>query len=218
MIIMMKQSTSQRILDYLRTHPPGSTADLAGALLLTKADIRYHLSHLFKQGAVTRVIKHLHPAAGRPCYYYTALLVGTELPYQHLARSLVACLLIDTDPIVQEQHVLQVASDMVTGFRNLSNPGSQQIQAVVQYLSSLGYKARWEARVPQPVIQLCHCPYLELAVAYPILCQLDLQLITLITNLPCIQFETIKDNPRQITHCSFHVLINEQTNKQSGQM
>ncbi|MBA4421413.1 MAG: hypothetical protein C0391_09725 [Anaerolinea sp.] len=204
---MVKLSTSQRILNYLRTHPPISSADLAGALLLTKADIRYHLSHLFRVGAVSRVIKHLHPAAGRPCYYYTSLQVGTELPYRNLARSLVACLLIDSDPVEQQQRVLRVANHMMAGFNNVSSAGSQQMQTVVQYLSSLGYKARWEARTPHPVIQLCHCPYLELAVEYPVLCQLDLQLIMGLSNLPCIQLETIKDNPRQIQYCSFQVLI-----------
>lgn len=81
--------------------------------------------------------------------------------------------------------------------------GTQRLGLAVQNLIKLGYQATWEARPDHPILMLRNCPYLDLALEQPGLCQMDEQLVEKLTGWKCEQTHRIRDNIHQIAACRF---------------
>lgn len=205
----MQDLTSDRIIEYLHTHPPSSTREMASALLLTKADIRYHLKHLQKVGLVTRSIRHHARGAGRPGYYYSSTSDDPLTGYRLIAR-LLSSILFDNKANILTEDVLDKIVDGISGnFHNDDLTGTQRISAAVQYLIGSGYQAAWEARPDHPIVLLRNCPYLDLALEQPKLCQADCLLIEKLTAWKCEQNQRIRDNIQQISACRFSLITSQ---------
>jgi predicted ArsR family transcriptional regulator len=203
----MNNSTADKILEFLHNHPPASTNEISSALLLTKADIRYHLKNMLKVGIVSRRIKHLDFGAGRPGYQYTISTAGPNSSYPLLAR--ICTKILFNEPTSRLKSQQDIATGLANSFHDDDSIGSQRLGIVVQYLSKLGYQAIWEARQDHPVIYFRNCPYLDIAVEQPDLCQMDLVLIEQLTGWKGEQTRRIRDDFSQISTCRFS-LINPQ--------
>jgi predicted ArsR family transcriptional regulator len=203
----MNNSTADKILEYLQDHPPSSSNEISSALLLTKADIRYHLRNMLRVGIVSRRIKHLDFGAGRPGYLYTTSRADPNSGYTLLAGICANVLLKEPANRLKSQH--DIAKGLADGFHDHTSIGSERLGMVVQYLTKLGYQSIWEARSDHPIIYFRNCPYLDLAVKQPELCQVDLVLIEKLTGWKCEQTRRIRDDLRQISTCRFS-LINPQ--------
>ena len=203
----MNSSTAEKILEYLQDQPPASSTEISCALLLTKADIRYHLKNMLKVGIVTRRIKHLDFGAGRPAYLYTTSRADPNSGYTLLAGICANILLNEPANGVKGQQ--DIASGLADGFHDQTSTGSQRLGKVVQYLTKLGHQSIWEARSDHPVIYFRNCPYLDLAVKQPELCKVDLVLVEQLTGWKCEQTRRIRDDFSQISTCRFS-LINQQ--------
>jgi predicted ArsR family transcriptional regulator len=203
----MNNSTADKILEYLQDHPPASSTEISRALLLTKADIRYHLKNMLKVGIVTRRLKHLDFGAGRPGYLYTSSRADPTSGYTLLAGICANVLLKEPANRLKSQQ--DIANGLVDGFYDHASTGSQRLGMVVQYLTKLGYQSIWEARSDHPVIYFRNCPYLDLAVKQPDLCKVDLVLVEKLTGWKCEQTRRIRDDFSQISTCRFS-LINPQ--------
>jgi predicted ArsR family transcriptional regulator len=203
----MDNSTADKILEFLRNHPPASTNEISSTLLLTKADIRYHLKNMLKVGIVSRRIKHLDFGAGRPGYLYTTSRPNPDSGYTLLAGICANVLLIEpANGLIGKQ---DIANGLANGFHDDTSTGAQRLGMVVQYLSKLGYQSIWEARSDHPVIYFRNCPYLDLAMKQPDLCLVDLVLVEQLTGWKCEQNRRIRDDFSQISSCKFS-LINPQ--------
>ena len=203
----MNNSTADKILEYLHDHPPVSSAEISSALLLTKADIRYHLRNMLNVGIVSRRIKHLDFGAGRPAYLYTTSAADPKSGYSLLAGICANVLLNEPANGLKGQQ--DIANGLAAGFHDDVSTGSQRLGIVVQYLTKLEYQAIWEARSDHPVIYFRNCPYLDLAVKHPDLCKVDLVLVEKLTGWKCEQTRRIRDDFSQISTCKFS-LINPQ--------
>jgi DeoR family transcriptional regulator, suf operon transcriptional repressor len=203
----MNNSTADKILEYLQDHPPSSSNEISSALLLTKADIRYHLKNMLKVGIVSRRTKRLEFGAGRPGYLYTTSRADPNSGYTLLAGICANVLLKEPANRLKSQH--DIANGLADGFHDHNSIGSERLGMVVQYLTELGYQSIWEARSDHPIIYFRNCPYLDLAVNQPELCQVDLVLIEKITGWKCEQTRRIRDDFSQISTCRFS-LINQQ--------
>jgi len=184
----MQELTSEKIYKYINRHPQVTAHELSKVLMLTKADIRYHLGRLIKLGVITRKENLFKQGAGRPGYYYIIAKEDLKSGYPLLAQ---VCLNLMTNErgttnLVQFS---QRASDEISqNFEDGQKTGAERISHSVQYLNKLGYQASWEARPAHPVVFLKKCPYHELAATQPILCMMDASLIEKITGwIPTLQ-------------------------------
>jgi|WetSurMetagenome_2_1015567.scaffolds.fasta_scaffold46153_2 predicted ArsR family transcriptional regulator len=200
----MNNSTADKILEYLQSHPPASSTEISNTLLLTKADIRYHLKNMLKVGIVSRRTKHLEFGAGRPGYLYSTSTVDLNSGYTLLAGICANVLLNEPVNGLKGQH--DIANGLADGFYDHKSTGSQRLGFVVQYLSKLDYQAVWEARLDHPIIYFRNCPYLDLAVKQPELCLVDLVLVEKLTGWKCKQTRRIRDDFSQISTCRFSLL------------
>jgi len=184
----MQELTSEKIFKYISGHSQVTANELSRVLLLTKADIRYHLGRLIKLGLITRKENLFKQGAGRPGYYYMIIKEDLKSGYPLLAR---VCLNIMTNArgttnLVQLSQ--RAADEFSRDYEDGQKSGAERISDAVQYLNRLGYQASWEARPANPVVFLKKCPYHELAATQPILCMMDTSLIEKITGwIPTLQ-------------------------------
>lgn len=205
--MQMQDLTSDRIIAFLNSHPPSNVSEIAGALLLTSADIRYHLKHLLSIGLVSRTIKQIKPGAGRPSNYYAPSTHGTESGYLLLANICARIFLDESDALAQS-NIDRIVNEICRNHPEEGNPGTQRLNNAVQNLIRMGYQAAWEARPDHPVMILRNCPYLELVLDQPGICEMDKLLIQKLTGWKTEAFHRIRDNARKIPDCRF-VLHNE---------
>ena len=205
----MQDLTSDRIIDYLNNHPPSSTAELSSALLLTKADIRYHLNHLQKIGLVTRTIRNKQSGAGRPGYYYAKTFDSPISGYQLIARVCTEILFNQKVDLQPGEALAKVVDGISGSIPDIPFVGTQRLGAAVQTLISLGYRSTWEARLEHPILLLRNCPYLDLALEQPGLCRMDHLLVEKLTGWKCELTQRIRDDIHQIPACRFSLIASE---------
>ena len=202
----MQDLTSDRIIDYLNNHPPCSTVELSSALLLTKADIRYHLKHLQKIGLVTRIIRNKQSGAGRPGYYYAKTIDSHLSGYRLIALVCTDILFNRNAELPSDEAIVEIV-DRISGYIPENDlTGTQRLGAAVQNLISMGYQSTWEARPDHPILLLRNCPYLELALEQPGLCRMDHLLVEKLTGWKCDLTQRIRDDIHQIPACRFSLM------------
>jgi len=202
----MQDLTSDRIIDYLNNHPPSSIIELSSALLLTKADIRYHLKHLQKIGLVTRTIRNKQSGAGRPGYYYAKAIDSHISGYRLIARVSTDILFNRKVENTSDEVIVKIVDRISENIPENDSTGTQRLGAAVQNLISMGYQATWEARPDHPILLLRNCPYLELALEQPGLCRMDHLLVEKLTGWKCELTQRIRDNIHQIPACRFTLM------------
>ncbi len=164
------QLTRERILAYLQGHPPSSTEEISRYLEMTSANIRYHLNILEETGYV-RVSGERSPGgAGRPILLYslTSLTMGNNV-----IPLLGGLLSMINETETPDQVLIEVVENLIQGKLEERKNRVQRFNQGVEFLNSMHYHASWEARPQGPQVELRHCPYQDLPLAYPILCQLD---------------------------------------------
>ena len=79
------KSTRQLLLEYLYTHRVATSTDLSYALQVTKANVRYHLSNLCKDGLVKVIGEHHQQGPGRPSQLFSLTQKALGNNYKYLA-------------------------------------------------------------------------------------------------------------------------------------
>jgi predicted ArsR family transcriptional regulator len=166
--------TQDAILDLLRRRKAATVAELAQALGLTRADIRYHLQALLGAGRVERLpLAGTKLGRGRPEHRYRL----PDLPLTQALVDLARALLCEqhTSMASAEEHrvfLTRLAGQFHPEPRE-PMPHSLRIPHLVQQLNQQGYEAAWEAHADGPHILLRRCPFGRLAVEFPVLCEMD---------------------------------------------
>lgn len=178
-------STRARVLELIISLGPVSSTELAGRLDLTTAGIRRHIAALEHEGLITEhePAGGLQPRRGRPARHYIATAAGRARltsTYSDLATAALGFLARTAGP----EAVADFASARV---RNLearyapvvSAAGSDlagRAEALAGALTADGYAATVRG-VGDVTLQLCqgHCPVLDVAQAFPQLCEAELQ-------------------------------------------
>ena len=188
------QITRRKILEYLINNPGTSAGELGRVLEMTPANIRYHLDLLLENDEVQ--ISGQRPAggAGRPIYLY-------NLSSKTLGDSIFPLLEVifetlpehpDSDEILEK-----IVSNLVKNhLPEDSNPITRYNKAI-GYLNKLNYHASWDARPDGPRVELRHCPYRDLALDNPLICQVDQKLLSRLFQIPLklAQKRTFGNNP-----------------------
>ncbi|MDX9991324.1 MAG: ArsR family transcriptional regulator [Anaerolineales bacterium] len=200
----VKTNSRQKILNYLCKQNAATPIELAKALRVTPANIRYHLARLVSDGLVEVSGLRTEAARGRPhkIYGLSRLALGDNLPA--LASALLAEF-VDGLPEMAQAPVLGRLAEQISPTRPLQLPAhiTRRLSAVVEILNQMRYQARWEAHADGPRLTLVQCPYATVIAAHPALCLLDKALLELHLSQPVEQLTKLERNERGQPVCLF---------------
>ena len=188
------QNTRTRILDYLDTHPGSSAADIGRFLDMTPANIRYHLAILEKEERVQLSGKRPAGGSGRPILLYNLTSQSLGDNTQPLVGAILDALAEGDDyQLILERIISHLLEDFDIESRNQITSFNQ----AVAFLNDHHYRASWKATPEGPQIELRHCPYQDIAITHPQLCQIDTQFIRSVfdQDLELIQKKEFGTNP-----------------------
>jgi predicted ArsR family transcriptional regulator len=197
------KSTRQRMIDYLQRRQLASAVDISHALHLTAADIRHHLTILSDEGVVNIVSERSSSGRGRP----TALYQLAKQAQANNLNGLTSALLLETQASVPdiEQHAFnkRLAQRLAgSSYSPVRNPTQRFLQAV-QHLNQMNYQARWEAHSDTPQVIITHCPYASVLSEHPEVCQIDVELLSVLLASPVKQIACHQLNPQGVPQCIF---------------
>jgi predicted ArsR family transcriptional regulator len=209
--VMAGPKTRESILNYFTAHPAVTTQELASALSLSSADIRYHLSSLLR----LRIIEPAphpseassHPSRrGRPSRVLRLAPAQVPNNYQFLAAALLVILQDSAGefPIPVEA---ALAKQLAAGHEVVKNM-PRRMAGAIAFLNLQQYDASWEARNHGPRIIFHNCPYAAIWQQFPTLCAMDRQLLTHLLGRPVQQFETIQGDRGLHPVCIFQAMNN----------
>ncbi len=188
------QVTRNKILDYLGTHPGSSAAEIGRFLEMTPANIRYHLDILEEGGLVQVSGQRPAAGAGRPILLY-------NLTSQTLGDNITPLMGAILDALAEGDEYLiileRITSHILEDFQVESRNRISSFNHAVAFLNKHHYRASWKATPDGPQIELRHCPYQELALTHPQLCQIDEHFVSSIfdTELLLTQKRDFGKNP-----------------------
>jgi len=188
--VMPKLTARQRVLAYLRSHPPASAAEIAQALGVGPAAARHHLRLLQADGrARVEETRSAPGQAGPPERLYTLGQVLPDAAYASLAQAALtgwfSCLLPEQIPAAAQslaQKLLPLGKLILPQWAS-----SRKLTALTEALTERGYQARWEARRDGPQLILERCPFAAIVDDQPALCLMDRLALEDALNLPAQQ-------------------------------
>ena len=194
------QTTRNGILEYLKTHPGSSAAELGRFLEMTPANIRYHLAIMEKDDLVQVSGQRSGGYAGRPILLYnlTSQCLGEN------TQNLMGIILRGLGEGEEYQLMIERFSDLILeDYQAESGNLISAFNQAVDFLNERFYHASWKATPEGPQIELRHCPYDDLAITHPQLCQLDENVISRIFNTELVLTQKRKFGSNPFSPCIF---------------
>ena len=150
--------TSDKLWDYLLKYGPSPVVDLAIALDLTPADIRYQLKTLISTGMVESIQLKPALARGRPATRFVAI---SRVPVENafVLLELFANQIIDDFPKLTTDEIADTMWNSIKKKLNLSSSPYEKVNQILSFLESLGLKTYWEAAKSGPKIIMVNNPY-----------------------------------------------------------
>lgn len=199
----MRLTTRQRILEYIQSKEVATVAEISGALHMTSANARYHLSVLRDEGVLKVIGQRQKGGRGRPVDLYRLTIPIARHSLDKLAHALLTEILDGKAADAQEETLnklaLRLYSPSTAEVKNLS----QRLNEAVRYLNCMSYQARWEAHALGPRVIFQHCPYQAIVENHPEMCQLDLILLRNMLSAPVQQAAKLEVTPLGIPQCIF---------------
>lgn len=195
----MTRTTHDELLKFFSDYQAHTVADISQNLNLTKADIRYQLKILIKEGFLIAVNELKHYPHGRPATQYK---LNQNLAPENTSEIVDILLMISNSPEILEE---QIASGLLERLKlNHSQSLIGKLNQLVEELNSRNYNARWESHPHGPMIIFTNCPYYSLLSKYPHFCKIDKVLIERATNQrTIIQTQSFRED----TICKYQVLV-----------
>lgn len=205
--LMNPNTIRERILQFLDEHRSASAPEMATAMGVTRANIRYHLAALIEQAKI-EVTPDSGAAKnrGRPIYYYHLRADARPNNFANLAGALLHAHfdnLADDVPI--SIALRQLAAKLLIGFPQKGNL-TQRLADLIKLLNRWNYQARWEAHSQSPQILFRGCPYAAILHEHPELCRLDQFLIEHATGNNARQIARVNLITNQPPACVFLLL------------
>ncbi len=163
------QKTRRKILLYLSDHPNSGAGEIARFLDLTAANIRYHLDILNEQGAI-QVSGERRAGAGRPVFLYSLSPDSLGDSTKRMTGALLKVLAADENGSDDIDLAAKYFLDQV---ETHARRDVQRFNQAIEILDQFHYHASWKATREGPEVEFKHCPYQDLAIDHPLLCQID---------------------------------------------
>lgn len=188
------QATRTEILDYLASHPSSSATEIGRFLEMTPANIRYHLAILENEDLVQVSDQRSGGYAGRPILLYnlTSKTLGNNI------LKLMGVMLKTLGESSEYRTMLEIITNLILeDFQ--SKPGNlvSTYNQAVAFLNEHHYHASWKATPDGPQVELCNCPYRDLAQTHSELCQIDERVLSSVfkTDFELIKKRNFGNNP-----------------------
>jgi predicted ArsR family transcriptional regulator len=207
----MTAAIRDEIIAYLITNRSASVSELASALDVTRADVRYHIKLLLTKQLIEIAPEPLakkNRGRGRPGASFQ--LTNKSLPdnYQVLAATLLRHYLHERHRSIEET-VESLAALIFSDFPEIKGASTQQMNQVVNELNKHHYHAHWEARRDGPAFIFENCPYAAILADFPFLCEMDRQFLIKCIHLPVTLQQRIKSSSRKPPACVLEINISK---------
>ncbi|MEM6526735.1 MAG: winged-helix domain-containing protein [Chloroflexota bacterium] len=186
------QKTRQQILNILNHHGRATVQEIVDELCevrdesITAVTVRYHLKELRKRQLITAVDTSTRSKPGRPQHVYELTeQAHTHLPsnYRHLTNRLLNQLQQQLRPptinVIFEGIAMEMAAEAHIDELDQLSTG-ERFRAITAYLTDQGYEAEWEETPEGYLLHTSNCPYHDIVSGNDHLCEMDMQLITLL--------------------------------------
>ena len=142
------KSTRERILSYLQLRKASSVAEISASLELTRADIRYQINGLVKDGKVQKLFDAKYPGAGRPHAVFEIV--------QPINLALVKRLIAGYSTMLaalgsSKDDVSAGLADAILNDLQMEGSSAVKLNQAIAHLSGLGIQAKWEAGPTGPI-------------------------------------------------------------------
>lgn len=183
------QSNRRKIIDILKRCSAATVEELSQELGITSVTVRHHLDVLRSEGLVGEPVVRHRTQSGRPQHVYSLAGKAAEYfprNYDGLAGALLDEMRSRLDPD-QVSRIFEGAARRIVDEAPAPLPGDtigQRAERAVEFLSAKGYVASAEKHPEGLVLKTCNCPYDALTEQNPELCNLDLQLVSVLMDTP----------------------------------
>lgn len=179
----------QVVIETLSQQGPLPVEEIARAARVSTMAMRYHLALLARDGLIVRRDVAHRGSVGRPQMMYTLAEDAREhLPkkYQVLAAQLLdeanqTFGAKETRAMLRRagRHTATAAPPLHRG------AGTQaRLNRASKFLSERGYMARWAKSNGDLLLNVCNCPYRQVAQEHREVCDLDIAMISTLMNAP----------------------------------
>lgn len=181
------QETRRQILEILFNHGKATVDEIALILrqrredTITSVTVRHHLSRLQEDGLVSTPRMRHRTSPGRPRHIYELTNHGTSFfpnNYKQMTIQLVKKINAQLSPSTANVIIEGIADDMAIEADIPEGNIQERLEAVVLFLNSKGYDAKWESYPTGYVLSTHSCPYHHVAQESESLCNLDMRLIS----------------------------------------
>lgn len=204
---MPPSTIRERILAYLDEQRLASAPQLAAALGVTRANIRYHLGALLKENSIEFLPDSAsHRGPGRPELFYHLRHEARPDNFTNLANALLTVYMRDVQTKADAQAALRRLASALLELTPARSSLTRRLSTLVQFLNRWNYQARWEARAQAPHVLFRNCPYAAILPQHPELCQLDRLLIEQATGQATRQVAKVNLLTNQPPACVFSIL------------
>jgi predicted ArsR family transcriptional regulator len=175
---MKYRSTQDLILNAFEGGKLLSAHDLAIECAVSEAAVRYHLRNLSNLGLITKFeVSEPGLKAGRKADRFRKTQTDTRLNTNHLCSVLLNLVLETSEK--DASHIVETIAKKLLADQATAKPHS--LRNMIEWLNKHHYSASWEAGRFGPVIQFTVCPYREIQEANNMLCNLDTQILRILS-------------------------------------
>ncbi|MHB8134188.1 MAG: helix-turn-helix transcriptional regulator [Anaerolineaceae bacterium] len=206
------KSTREKILLTLLKKPQSTISDLAESVDINTISVRHHLSSLQVDNLI--VAEEVRHGVGRPRLVYSLTEEGLEkFPTRYFR--LTNRILKRVRKSVSDEQVgelfIEIAKDIASDHQKHLKLLSieEKLTYIQNLLDEEGFYVDWEKQENQYVINEVSCPYYQVVLNNPEVCNLDQTLISEMLSIPAKKIECILTGGK---HCSY-VITFESTEK-----
>jgi len=178
-------TSRQKVLTYLTKNRTASAREIARSLKMSPATVRHHLRVLVSDGRLEVGSVRSRAVKGRPEKVYSLPrgALGDNLSALSEALLAVAGALNEDEESRMKSLAKRLAGESTFG----DQPVAKRLNLIVEKLDRMNYHARWEAGAEGPRIHFGHCPYAAIVGRHPELCEMDMNLVSLLAARPLLR-------------------------------
>jgi predicted ArsR family transcriptional regulator len=188
----------QKVLTYLTKNRAASAREISRSLKMSAAAVRHHLRVMFADGRLEMESVRGREGRGRPEKVYS-------IPQAALGDNLSALANVLLTEAGSGIRVDALAKRLAGEDVFASQPMAKRLNLVVEKLNQMNYHARWEAGAEGPRIIFGHCPYASVVDQHPVLCEMDVNLLSRLVSRPVLTES--KSETQKSGFCPFVFLI-----------
>ena len=196
-------STRDRIMQTLLTHPSATISELAEAVEINTISVRHHLTNLQAEGLI-QASEERH-GVGRPRLVYSLTDSGQEkFPTRYM--SLTNRLLEQLKSSLSKEEMDNLFSRMATSLAEdqlekiKKLPFEKKLDAIKKTLGEDGFMIEWTKVDGEYHIVESSCPFYHVGQSHPEVCVMDKTLISTLLSMPIDKIQCVLDGD---VHCKY---------------